>query len=121
MFNAAAAVILISTLTTPAVVAATPPAVTRAVMIDAVRQSAMTAGGIGRSTPVQTHRRAANVVAGAFLGAVAGVFAGGFVGYKIERGFGDCRCDDPGLRGIIIGVPIGAIVGGVLGGKLLFK
>jgi hypothetical protein len=62
-------------------------------------------------------RSVARVVTGIVLGAAAGTFAGGFVGYKIERGFADCRCDDPGIRGLIIGAPIGAAIGAVLGGK----
>ena len=39
-------------------------------------------------------------------GAVAGFFAGGYIGSKLEP---NCRCDDPGLKGMLIGAPIGAI------------
>jgi hypothetical protein len=67
--------------------------------------------------PASGKRSVARVVTGIVLGAAAGTFAGGFVGYKIERGFADCRCDDPGIRGLIIGAPIGAAIGAVLGGK----
>jgi hypothetical protein len=28
-------------------------------------------------------------------------------------------CDDPGLKGFIIGAPVGAVVGGILGGLYL--
>jgi hypothetical protein len=67
--------------------------------------------------PARGKRSAARVATGIVLGAAAGTFAGGFVGYKIERGFADCRCDDPGLRGLIIGAPVGAVIGAIVGGK----
>jgi len=51
-------------------------------------------------------------VAGAVVGVVGGFFAGGLIGASLDR---NCRCDDPGLQGFIIGAPIGAIAGGVLG------
>lgn len=58
------------------------------------------------------------IVAGAIAGAVGGFFAGGFLGAHIE---GDrCDCDDPGVRGFLIGAPIGAVAGGIAGGKFLF-
>jgi hypothetical protein len=28
-----------------------------------------------------------------------------------------CKCDDPGLKGALIGAPIGAIAGGIVGAK----
>ena len=63
-------------------------------------------------------RSKTRIVAGAILGSVGGFFAGGFLGAHIE---GDrCNCDDPGVRGFLIGAPIGAVVGGIVGGKLLF-
>jgi hypothetical protein len=46
--------------------------------------------------------------------AVAGFFAGGTLGHKIENTFAPCGCDDPGLKGALIGAPIGAIAGGVV-------
>jgi hypothetical protein len=46
--------------------------------------------------------------------AVGGFFAGGFLGHQIEREFAPCNCDDPGLKGALIGAPIGAIAGGVI-------
>ena len=59
-----------------------------------------------------------HIVAGAIGGGVAGFFAGGFLGAHIE---GDrCDCDDPGVRGFLIGAPIGAVAGGILGAKFLF-
>jgi hypothetical protein len=56
-------------------------------------------------------------VLGAIVGGIGGFFAGGFLGAKIE---GDCNCDDPGLRGAVIGAPIGGIAGSILGYKFLF-
>jgi hypothetical protein len=56
--------------------------------------------------------QAARGVLGAVAGAVGGFFAGGFVGSKLEP---NCRCDDPGLRGFLIGAPIGAVGGAVVG------
>jgi len=44
------------------------------------------------------------------LGAFGGSIAGGYVGAKLEP---NCRCDDPGLKGLLIGAPIGAILGGI--------
>ena len=47
------------------------------------------------------------------LGALGGFFAGGYLGAAID---GDCGgCDDPGLKGALIGAPVGAIVGATLG------
>jgi hypothetical protein len=58
------------------------------------------------------------IVAGAIAGSVAGFFAGGLLGAHIE---GDrCDCDDPGVRGFLIGAPIGAVAGGIVGAKFLF-
>jgi hypothetical protein len=55
---------------------------------------------------------------GAAVGAAGGFFAGGFLGAAIE---GDrCHCDDPGLKGFLIGAPVGATVGGILGERYLF-
>lgn len=50
------------------------------------------------------------------LGVVGGIYAGAYLGAAIE---GDsCRCDDPGLKGGLIGIPIGAVGGGILGWML---
>ena len=58
------------------------------------------------------------VIAGAIIGSVGGFFAGGSLGAHIE---GDrCNCDDPGVRGFLIGAPIGAVAGGIVGAKFLF-
>ena len=57
-------------------------------------------------------------VLGAAVGAAGGFFAGGYLGAWIE---GDrCHCDDPGLKGALIGMPIGATAGGILGWHYLF-
>jgi len=63
--------------------------------------------------------RRANVKTGvkrALMGAAfgfGGFMAGGLLGARIE-GTG-CNCDDPGLKGFVIGAPIGAVVGAVIG------
>jgi hypothetical protein len=57
-------------------------------------------------------------VFGAVVGAAGGFFGGGYLGATIE---GDrCHCDDPGLKGAVIGAPIGSVVGGILGWRYLF-
>src|SRR5689334_9811758 len=57
------------------------------------------------------HRSVGRKIIGGALGAVGGFFAGGYLGAKIEGD--DCGCDDPGLKGALIGAPIGAIAGGI--------
>ena len=49
------------------------------------------------------------------IGAVGGFFAGGYIGSWTENAVAPCGCDDPGLKGALIGLPIGAIAGGVAG------
>ena len=65
----------------------------------------------------QDSRGPGRIIAGAAVGALAGFFAGGYIGAGLEP---DCNCDDPGLKGFLIGAPTGAVVGGILGGKFLF-
>jgi len=48
------------------------------------------------------------------LGALGGFFAGGFGGAALENAIAPCRCDDPGLKGSLIGAPAGAVAGGML-------
>jgi len=54
---------------------------------------------------------AQRLTAGLALG-VAGFLAGGFVGAGLDR---NCGCDDPGMRGFVVGAPIGAALGATLG------
>jgi len=62
-----------------------------------------------------SRRSVGRKIRGGALGAVGGFFAGGYLGAWID---GDCGgCDDPGLKGAVIGAPIGAVVGGILGAK----
>jgi hypothetical protein len=80
---------------------------------------------LGRfSQPFRSNRSGAHarskkrIIAGAIIGGVGGFFGGGFLGAHIE---GDrCNCDDPGVRGFLIGAPIGAVAGGIAGAKFLF-
>ena len=68
-----------------------------------------------QASPAGRRRSIGRKVLGAAIGTVGGFFAGGFLGAKIE-GTG-CNCDDPGLKGFLIGAPIGAVAGGILGAK----
>jgi hypothetical protein len=71
-----------------------------------------------RQVRSQSRRGPGRIIAGAAVGAVGGLFAGGYLGAAID---GECGgCDDPGLKGALIGMPIGAVAGGILGGKFLF-
>ena len=65
--------------------------------------------GIG--APSKRNSTATKVTAGVALG-IAGLFGGAWIGAKLE---GNCVCDDPGLKGMIIGAPIGAIAGAITG------
>jgi hypothetical protein len=60
---------------------------------------------------------AGKVVAG-IAGGVGGMFAGAYVGAALEP---NCRCDDPGLRGMTIGAPVGAILGAIGAVKLVSR
>jgi hypothetical protein len=64
-------------------------------------------GSYGRITKrMNTSTRGALIAAGM----VGGMYAGAYIGAALE---GDCRCDDPGLQGALIGLPIGAALGGI--------
>jgi hypothetical protein len=66
----------------------------------------------------RSERGVGRKVLGAIVGGFGGFFAGGYLGAWIE---GDrCHCDDPGLKGALIGMPIGAAAGSVLGWHFLF-
>ena len=68
----------------------------------------------GQAQPSR-RRSAGRKILGGALGALGGFFAGGYLGATID---GDCGgCDDPGLKGAVIGAPIGAVVGSILGAK----
>ncbi len=73
-------------------------------------------GAAGASLQAASSGRRRSVgrrILGGAIGATAGFFAGGYLGAAIE---GDrCHCDDPGLKGVLIGAPIGAVTGGILG------
>src|SRR6185295_7690787 len=57
------------------------------------------------------YRMAQRVAAAVGMG-LAGFWFGGKVGATLE---GNCSCDDPGLKGFMIGAPIGAATGVTLG------
>lgn len=52
------------------------------------------------------------------LGALGGFVVGGFAGAAIENSTTPCGCDDPGLRGFMIGAPVGGVAGGLLAFRL---
>ena len=59
------------------------------------------------SSPTSAQRASAAIALG-FLGMLGGTW----IGSKVQ---GDCACDDPGLKGALIGMPIGTVVGAVVG------
>jgi len=65
----------------------------------------------GRARKYNTAQR---ILASVGMGA-AGFFAGGYVGAQLEP---PCACDDPGLKGFMIGAPIGAVAGAIFGAWL---
>jgi hypothetical protein len=70
-----------------------------------------------RGTRAQRLRRSSGYtmpqrVAAAVVMGFAGFYVGGKFGAAIE---GNCGCDDPGLKGFLIGAPIGAAAGATLG------
>ena len=52
------------------------------------------------------------------LGALGGLVGGAVAGAAIENWATPCGCDDPGLRGFMIGAPVGGVVGGLLAFRL---
>jgi hypothetical protein len=66
----------------------------------------------GRATFRPRARGTSAKLLGGLIGGLGGFFAGGYLGAKLEP---DCRCDDPGLKGFIIGAPVGAIAGAFAG------
>jgi hypothetical protein len=58
----------------------------------------------------------ARQVTGAVIGAIGGFWLGAELGAALE---GDsCRCDDPGMMGVVVGAPVGAAIGGVVGAMI---
>ena len=91
------------------------PRLTRRLILPAPDASALTRA---QAMPRAAERGVGRKVFGAIVGAVGGFFAGGYLGAAIE---GDrCHCDDPGLKGAVIGAPIGGVAGGILGWRYLF-
>ena len=68
------------------------------------------AGQVAASPSMDPNPRGAKV----FLGVVGGLVGGLLVGAFIDKTFLPCHCEDPGLRGAMIGAPVGAILGGTL-------
>ena len=76
------------------------------------------APSLARQNAPSSRRGVGRVILGGAVGAVGGLFAGGYLGAVIE---GDgCHCDDPGLKGALIGAPVGTVAGAILGALYLF-
>jgi len=50
--------------------------------------------------------------------ALGGFVAGGLAGAAMENAIAPCRCDDAGLKGVMIGAPAGAVAAGVIAFRL---
>jgi hypothetical protein len=88
--------------TTPARPMLSPAAISRVV----VQRTPVSAGA------PRLMRRGGGRAMWTVLGALGGAVAGAYVGVKME---GRCACDDPGMKGALIGLPVGAIAGGLTG------
>ena len=76
------------------------------------------APSLARQNTPPSRRGVGRAILGGAVGAVGGLFAGGYLGTVIE---GDgCDCDDPGLKGALIGAPVGTVAGAILGALYLF-
>jgi hypothetical protein len=122
--------VLAATLASPAVALAEPPAVPAASaahsinVAQAERSIAAAAARHAAAQHLDVRRpgyqigspgrrgRVARKVIGGIAGGVGGFFLGGFLGAKLEP---NCGCDDPGLKGFLLGAPIGAVAGAVVG------
>src|SRR5688572_30587796 len=115
-----------------AVLAATPAAQAQTidfqrVVRDAAAQTVLAAprkersaqaNGFAQNTTARERRGIGKRILGGVVGGAAGFFAGAYTGAWIE---GDrCQCDDPGLKGALIGMPIGAAIGAWAGQRWLF-
>jgi hypothetical protein len=75
---------------------------------------------VSRYPPLVTaHPRHANGPAqkatAAFAIGFLGMLGGLVIGAMLEP---SCGCDDPGVRGAMVGAPLGAVLGGILGYRL---
>jgi hypothetical protein len=61
---------------------------------------------------VQIQSKHERKVAYGILLGLAGMWGGASLGAVLEP---NCRCDDPGLTGALIGMPIGAVAGAIFG------
>ena len=120
--------VLAATFTVPTAALADPPAAPSATIRSLTRPAAgpLASAAVRHAawydlvvqqpgSPVATTSRKGRVakkVVGAIAGGVGGFFLGGVLGAKLEP---NCGCDDPGLKGFLIGAPIGAVAGAVLG------
>jgi hypothetical protein len=64
------------------------------------------------STRARVKKGLQRAAAGVAFG-VGGFFLGGILGARLEGN--SCVCDDPGLKGFLIGAPIGAVAGAMAG------
>jgi hypothetical protein len=104
------AVVIVATLSLP-IQPAVPIAVSAAPRLVITSLPAFTTAQPYRAQFVR-HRRPSGARAGMIaLAAIGGFFAGGYLGSKLEP---DCRCDDPGLMGFVIGAPVGAIASAIV-------
>ena len=77
----------------------------------AARRALHQSASIQPVAPPRTYNVGQRIVAAVAMG-FAGFWLGGKLGAVLE---GNCRCDDPGMRGFLIGAPIGATAGAIAG------
>jgi hypothetical protein len=68
------------------------------------------------ASPPKRKRSLGRKILGGVLGGAGGFVGGLYLGAAIEGT--SCNCDDPGLRGAIVGAPIGLVLGAI-GGVVL--
>ena len=68
------------------------------------------------TSPPKRKRSLGRKILGGVLGGAGGFVGGLYLGAAIEGQ--SCNCDDPGLRGAIVGAPIGLVLGAI-GGVVL--
>jgi outer membrane lipoprotein SlyB len=70
-----------------------------------------------RQDTTKTDRRVTGrKILGAVIGSLAGGYLGGYAGAALEGK--RCRCDDPGLKGRMIGIPVGTVFGAIIGSQV---